>query len=114
MASPRPPRCLPCSSARSARSISSVASPGPTRHAGVAPPRRERRAIVRSAISTASLLVALDGEQRELVPAVARDDVVGAGPAAQRVADAAQYLVAHEVAVLLVDLLEVVEVDEDE
>ena len=58
------------------------------------------------------LLVALDGEQRELVAAVARGDVVGAGRAAQRVADAAQHLVADQVAVVLVDLLEVVEVEE--
>ena len=72
------------------------------------------RAIVRAAISAACSLVALDGEQRELVAAVARGDVVGAGPAAQRVADAAQHLVADQVAVLLVDLLEVVEVEEDQ
>ena len=60
------------------------------------------------------LLVGLDGDERELVAAVAGGEVVGAGPAAQRVADAAQHLVADEVAVLLVDLLEVVEVDEDQ
>ena len=60
------------------------------------------------------LLVGLDREQRELVAAVAGGDVVGAGPAAQGVTDAAQDLVADQVAVLLVDLLELVEVEEDQ
>ena len=58
------------------------------------------------------LLVGGGDDQRELVAAVARGDVVGADAAAQRGADAAQDLVAGQVAVLLVDALEVVEVDQ--
>ena len=58
------------------------------------------------------LLVGGADEQRELVAAVARGDVIRADAAAQRGADAPQDGVAGEVPVLLVDLLEVVEVDQ--
>ena len=72
------------------------------------------RSTARAAISMRGLLVGGGDDQRELVAAVAGGDVVGADAAAQRGADAAQHLVAGQVAVLLVDLLEVVEVDQHE
>ncbi len=59
-------------------------------------------------------VVRLGGDQRELVAAVAGGEVVGPRGRAQRVADAAQHLVADQVAVLVVDLLEAVQVDQDE
>jgi hypothetical protein len=57
-------------------------------------------------------LLGVGHDQRELVAAVAGGDVVGADPAAQRGADPPQHLVARQVAVQVVDLLEVVEVDQ--
>jgi hypothetical protein len=60
------------------------------------------------------LLVGLDGDEGELVAAVAGGEVVGSGGALERRADAPQQLVAHEVPVLLVDLREVVEVEQHE
>ena len=60
------------------------------------------------------LLVRVDRDQRELVAAVARLEVVRARRALQRVTDPAQHLVADEMSVLVVDLLEAVEVDQHE
>jgi hypothetical protein len=61
-----------------------------------------------------TLLVGIHGDDRELVAAVARDEVVRAHCLAQRAADAAQHLVTDQVALPLVHLLEVVEVHEDD
>ena len=55
-------------------------------------------------------LVGVDGDDRELVAAVARHEVVGPHGLAHRVADAAQNLVAGQMALALVDALEVVEI----
>src|SRR5690242_18447237 len=51
-------------------------------------------------------------DQGELVAADATDDVAGAAGVAQGRREAAQYLVADEVTVAVVDLLEVVDIDE--
>ena len=78
-------------------------------------PERERDAVDRALGDVACAgLVGFDGDQRELVAAVPGREVVGTGGAPQRVPDAAQHLVADQVAVLVVDLLEAIEVDEDE
>jgi hypothetical protein len=60
------------------------------------------------------VLVGVDRDERELVAAVAGGEIVGAGGGAQRVTDAAQDLVTDQVAVLVVDCLEIVEVDQDQ
>ena len=57
------------------------------------------------------VLVRVRADDHELVAAVARAEVVGPDGGAQRVTGAAQDLVADEVSVALVDLLELVEVE---
>ncbi len=57
------------------------------------------------------LAVDADLQDRKLVPAQAADDVAGTQAALEPVGDALQKAVADDVAVLVVDLLEVIEVD---
>ena len=61
-----------------------------------------------------ALLLGVDRHDRELVAAVAGHEIVGADGLAQREPDAAEDLVAGQMALALVDLLEVVQVHEDD
>ena len=67
---------------------------------------------MRSATSRAPLGVGVGQQHDELVAAVAGDDVVVAQLAAHRLGDRAQDVVPGQVAVLVVDRLEVVEVEQ--
>ena len=57
------------------------------------------------------LAVDADLQDRELVAAEPPDDVAGAQAVLEPVGDALQQAVAHQMAVLVVDLLEVIEID---
>ena len=68
-------------------------------------------AQIRSATSFAARLADVEQDDRELLAAVARDDVVGAPAVLQDLRHAAQRVVAGQVAVAVVVALEVIDVD---